>query len=646
MRQLRQQLLLAMMVLMTMAGSLAVGTTAAAAQELCTSEIYSDAATAKANFADDCGTPFQETNDYRCDWVPGGWQCTGPGNSSAGGQNEPAPEPEPAQPSEPEPTPSQDPPESNSASGNCTGGIYANTDTAKAKFTDDCGAPFRQTNDYRCDWVPGGWQCTGPGNSTGGSTDETPETTAAKPGTPAMAQVVKRERYVSVVWRPRSGTKGVNVYRNGQFVSSVNAPGTVYNDYGGRTGDRYHLIAYSDQGTFSDESRQFGATQPFTNSTSVSGACRNLDGNAAITNVQLSTDANGTLRVGWIGDCGAARHKIVLSDGKKIWTRYMQGRHGKTSFTIEPFTGYTLTTSSGFSGSADVRGETVTFAAGPMTFGTARNASKSASPGGQVVWSSNDVVSTHENLESEGWGVVLGAAGFVGSTFTRPEVVGIALVSFANDISNYNQASSDFLDALDDFDKQTGEFLLSEGLPALPPAGAYGYNEIYPEVEAWIDFRRELPYRIAEEFGRRIPTSWELGRFIDGLVRAHKDMWGQPIPRNPNNPVPYVPSCQGCQNNDQDRDGVPDLIDYDLDGDGIPNSIDRYPDTPYEGDLDGDGIGNSIDGDRDGDGIPNNIDRYPDLAVHPGGGGDGETETTTPPITEHDCDSSGQCHGP
>ncbi len=60
---------------------------------------------------------------------------------------------------------------------------------------------------------------------------------------------------------------------------------------------------------------------------------------------------------------------------------------------------------------------------------------------------------------------------------------------------------------------------------------------------------------------------------------------------------------------DMDSDGIPDLLDDDLDGDGVTNSADLFPDDPSESaDLDGDGIGDNSDTDIDGDGINNDFE--------------------------------------
>jgi len=69
---------------------LGVSSTIAIAQQgsVCTSNLYPTAANAKANYGNDCGQPFQETPDFRCDYVPGGFQCSGPGAAQVTGGNE------------------------------------------------------------------------------------------------------------------------------------------------------------------------------------------------------------------------------------------------------------------------------------------------------------------------------------------------------------------------------------------------------------------------------------------------------------------------------------------------------------------------------------------------------------------------------
>lgn len=56
---------------------------ATAADTTCLGKIYSTAEIAKESFTNDCGQPFNATQAYRCDWVPGGWQCKGPGDAKS-----------------------------------------------------------------------------------------------------------------------------------------------------------------------------------------------------------------------------------------------------------------------------------------------------------------------------------------------------------------------------------------------------------------------------------------------------------------------------------------------------------------------------------------------------------------------------------
>jgi len=141
----------------------------------------------------------------------------------------------------------------------CTTAAYADAPTAKSKFEDDCGAPYRNTPDYRCDWVPGGWVCTGPGQASITPANPTNPTTpsrdesSSKPPTPSIVRIEKEPGFVNVVWRPNDRIRGVNVYRDGSWLASINSPNNVYNDFGGREGATYALVAYGyDTDEFSD----------------------------------------------------------------------------------------------------------------------------------------------------------------------------------------------------------------------------------------------------------------------------------------------------------------------------------------------------------------------------------------------------------
>lgn len=135
----------------------------------------------------------------------------------------------------------------------CTTEVYADAPTAKSNFENDCGEPYRNTPDYRCDWVPGGWVCEGPGEATSNPTTSPRDQSSSKPPTPTIIQVEKEPGFVNVVWRPDARIKGVNVYRDGSWLASVNSPNNVYNDFGGREGATYALVAYGyDTDEFSD----------------------------------------------------------------------------------------------------------------------------------------------------------------------------------------------------------------------------------------------------------------------------------------------------------------------------------------------------------------------------------------------------------
>jgi hypothetical protein len=63
---------------------------------------------------------------------------------------------------------------------------------------------------------------------------------------------------------------------------------------------------------------------------------------------------------------------------------------------------------------------------------------------------------------------------------------------------------------------------------------------------------------------------------------------------------------------DQDRDGIANQNDNDIDGDGFLNDEDAFPYNAGEYlDTDGDGIGNGADDDDDNDGVPDEFDEMP-----------------------------------
>jgi len=89
-------------------------------------------------------------------------------------------------------------------------------------------------------------------------------------------------------------------------------------------------------------------------------------------------------------------------------------------------------------------------------------------------------------------------------------------------------------------------------------------------------------------------------------------------------PVPFSP--------DFDGDGIPDLVDPDIDNDGVENDNDAFPLDPNETtDTDGDGVGDNTDPDIDNDGVENASDAFPfDASESADSDGDGVGNNADP----------------
>ncbi len=147
----------------------------------------------------------------------------------------------------------------------CSGQVAQNRDTAQNNFRASCGQEWDDKLRHQCTWVDNptsGWICheyapNGLAAAAPEDEDAAPPAEAASlsPPFPIHAQV--ENDFVSVVWRKDAGAHGVNVYRNNQWLASVNYPGTVYNDYTGQSGDSYYLTAYDSNNNFSARSVVF-----------------------------------------------------------------------------------------------------------------------------------------------------------------------------------------------------------------------------------------------------------------------------------------------------------------------------------------------------------------------------------------------------
>ena len=117
------------------------------------------------------------------------------------------------------------------------------------------------TSDYRCDWVPGGWVCKGPGQVSRTSA----QSTKASVAIPNVIEAKHNGSFVGVKWAFESGYAKVEVYRdtrNGrglQYLATVTS-GNVLNDYSGQPHHIYQIFAHDRSGNLSDRSNFLAAT--------------------------------------------------------------------------------------------------------------------------------------------------------------------------------------------------------------------------------------------------------------------------------------------------------------------------------------------------------------------------------------------------
>lgn len=133
----------------------------------------------------------------------------------------------------------------------CTGGTYADAEKAKENFQNDCGQPFRNTTDYRCDWVPGGFECTGPGSSSG----DTAPATDARPDAPELHNIVVNKRGVAELkFEAIPGAAGYNIYRNDSYVGTSKI--ARYTDEATAGTHTYYVVAFNSSNEFSSKSNE------------------------------------------------------------------------------------------------------------------------------------------------------------------------------------------------------------------------------------------------------------------------------------------------------------------------------------------------------------------------------------------------------
>ncbi len=261
------------------AASLALtGVSAAGAQSTCTTATYQTPQQAKDNFVNDCGRDFENTDLFRCDWAAGGWECSGPGTTTA------APVAGAAQ--------------SSSTDDTCQGGIYETVGIAQASFNNDCGGPFLQTDQFRCDWASNGWQCSGPGSNAGnqapaaqqsGSEEANEVTSLPAPRNLRFRAETDLRLVNSVVeWDAVTGASKYNVYINGSYNTTTSNTGV---EVGKTQLATYEIVAVNAAGTvFSPKSAPF-----ITDGSSSQGDLDELDPPKNI----WATSQRGVSRIQW-----------------------------------------------------------------------------------------------------------------------------------------------------------------------------------------------------------------------------------------------------------------------------------------------------------------------------------------------------------
>ncbi len=142
----------------------------------------------------------------------------------------------------------------------CVGEVVSDIAAAKQSFARHCG---RQWNDQvrdQCSWVndPSGWVCHeySPNGAPSGAAP-TVDANSQQPSAPTFIQAQQSGAHISVIWQARSSQPGgVNVYRNGRYITTVENTGNVFSDFNGRVGDTYYLVAHDGNDNFSPRSAE------------------------------------------------------------------------------------------------------------------------------------------------------------------------------------------------------------------------------------------------------------------------------------------------------------------------------------------------------------------------------------------------------
>ena len=162
----------------------------------------------------------------------------------------------------------------------CTTNAYDSPEQAKDNFGNDCGGSFQNTPDFRCDWTPDGWVCSGPSqgqpatgpnnNANNGASNNAPapapvnnapaSNTPANTGNgnqvsslakPQITTVSTGSGSASLVWTNVNGAAGYNVYRDGNYLTTVNT--SQFRESVARGTYTYYVTAFTDGGEIFSE---------------------------------------------------------------------------------------------------------------------------------------------------------------------------------------------------------------------------------------------------------------------------------------------------------------------------------------------------------------------------------------------------------
>ncbi len=481
--------------------------------------------------------------------------------------------------------------------------------------------------------------------------------------TPVFRSVAtSNDGYVSVIWAPTDNADGVHVYRDDQKVATVTS-GNVFNDYEGRVGSSYQLVAFKDnqESEKSESKAAAAATEGAWSSLSAEGAeifwtpqpntsyaiSRQDKGGAIRPN--RGTVLARNLTNGFFLDENPRRGASygiegTRSDGTVLPVVTVAPNYDSSAAPTEP-TAFELTIE--WRGAGEYRVASLT---------SGFECTKNAEPGQRYcdVPSPGDYRVTH--MESGATWIVTAKRSPITPTVTIINGVRVAGIN------------TDYGSIL--IPKDAAEVKAITGINPLPPGGvtfSSSFRSTFAAKSNPPDGNKVIysvtkPGKTAQETssqGTIIVSVYKkgsdggpgdtLGHWIHGeyvsseeykeRVDKHLDRIDAVSDLNPGkkgfkalvrHAYKYITENvgtaapdkddndddePGCQNSihcgghqDLDNDGLPNWLDDDDDGDGINDNIDGDSSTPYSRDTDGDGINDLEDFDDDNDGIPDDLD--------------------------------------